>query len=372
MKRRSKASTRRRSIVDPTLEKPLLHLHAATDIDSFWRAVQQTIEAALPTCFIGLTSQHTPILPRVARSTGRLPGNFFPIVPIEKYFSAHPHRKIVFISDLFSGERRFKKSPFYRNCMVPVNGQCAIGLFFWDIRRLLAAIIVVRNARQGELSPPEMRLIRQLHTQFQTALGRLRSLEREHAVRLAFEQFMRLVPLPTVLLRWNLRLVYRNQAASEFCAVWQRGSPATRFTKIKAPVPAEILNHCRILKKRWEQPSSLGLARANFRGETVHHPTRRDLRATISLKQISSAAVARPHFLIEFESLRRSSGASLSHLVRLTRREQELARLVCDGRSNQEIADESGLSLETVKKHLHSIFGKLEVPSRSRLMTLMR
>jgi DNA-binding NarL/FixJ family response regulator len=62
----------------------------------------------------------------------------------------------------------------------------------------------------------------------------------------------------------------------------------------------------------------------------------------------------------------------LPHLVRRTSREQNLAPLVCDGRSNQEIADESGLSLETVKKHLHSIFSKLEVPSRSRLMTLMR
>jgi DNA-binding NarL/FixJ family response regulator len=97
------------------------------------------------------------------------------------------------------------------------------------------------------------------------------------------------------------------------------------------------------------------------------------------LKQISSAAFARPHFLIEFEDLHGSGGtgyqissASLSHLVRLTIREQNLARLVCDGHSNQEIADESGLSLETVKKHLHSIFCKLQVPSRSRLMALMR
>jgi DNA-binding NarL/FixJ family response regulator len=96
------------------------------------------------------------------------------------------------------------------------------------------------------------------------------------------------------------------------------------------------------------------------------------------LKQISSAAVARPYFLVEFESLLSSArgsrrlGASLSHLAQLTRREQDLTRLVCDGRSNQEIADESGLSLETVKKHLHSIFQKLEVPSRSRLITLMR
>src|SRR6266566_1497414 len=100
--------------------------------------------------------------------------------------------------------------------------------------------------------------------------------------------------------------------------------------------------------------------------ETVRHPTRRDLRATISLKQIGSAAFARPHFLVEFESFQaraatgyQISSASLSHLV-------------CDGRSNQEIADEAGLSLETVKRHLHSIFCKLEVSSRSRLMALMR
>jgi DNA-binding NarL/FixJ family response regulator len=82
---------------------------------------------------------------------------------------------------------------------------------------------------------------------------------------------------------------------------------------------------------------------------------------------------------VEFEDLRgnaatgyQTSGASLSHLVRLTSREQNLAHLVCDGHSNQEIADESFLSLETVKKHLHSIFCKLEVPSRSQLMALMR
>jgi DNA-binding CsgD family transcriptional regulator len=233
--------------------------------------------------------------------------------------------------------------------------------------------------QQGEPSRSQIRLIRHLHAQFQTALRRLRLLERERAERVAFEQFMRRVPLPTLLLRWNLRLVYQNQAAAEFCAAWERGFSGARFIKLKAPLPLEILDGCRALKKRWRQLSPLGLAAANFSDETIRHPTRRDLRATISLKQISSAAVARPHFLVEFESLRRSpaSGSrikdgSLSHLARLTKREQHLVRLVCDGRSNQEIADASGLSLETVKKHLHSIFCKLEVPSRSRLIALMR
>jgi len=379
MKRRSKAATRLQSVLDSTLEKPLLHLHAAIDVDSFWKAVQDVIEAALPNCFIGLTLQHSPILPRIAKSTKKLPGSFFPIIAVKKYFSTHPHRNIVFINDFFSDERHFRRSSFYRGCIVPLNGRCAIGLFFWDIRRLLAAIIVVRNLQQGELSPGEIRVIRHLHAQFQTALRRLHSRSRERAVRVALEQFIRGVPLPTVLLRWNLRLAFRNQAATESCAVWQRGSPGELFIKTKAPLPPQVLNQCRVLKKRWKQLRPLGIALDNFGDEVVRHPIRHDLRATISLKQISSAAFARPHFLIEFKDLRGSSGtgyqisrASLSHLVRLTIREQNLARLVCDGRSNQEIADESGLSLETVKAHLHSIFCKLEVPSRSRLMALMR
>ena len=379
MKRRSKATTRLQSVLDPTLEKPLLHLHAAIDVDSFWKGVQDVIEAALPNCFIGLTLQHSPILPRIAKSTHKLPGSFFPIMPIKKYFSAHPHRNVLVINDFFSDERHFRRSSFYRDCIVPINGRCAIGLFFWESRRLLAAIIVVRSEQQGEPSSGEMRVIRYLHAQFQTALRRLHSRSRERAVRVALEQFIRRVPLPTVLLRWNLRLAYRNQAAAESCAVWQRGPSEARFIKLKAPLPPEVLNQCRVLKKRWEHLTPLGLAPANFWDETVRHPTRRDLRATISLKQIGSAAFARPHFLVEFESFQaraatgyQISRASLSHLVRLTIREQNLARLVCDGRSNQEIADESGLSLETVKKHLHSIFRKLEVSSRSRLMALMR
>ncbi len=104
MKRRSKASAR----------PQLLHLHAAIDVDSFWQAVQDVIRAALPTCFIGLTLQHNPILPRIARSTKRLPGSFFPIAPIEKYFNIHPHRNLVLISDFFPDERGFRRCSFYR------------------------------------------------------------------------------------------------------------------------------------------------------------------------------------------------------------------------------------------------------------------
>jgi hypothetical protein len=208
------------------------------------------IEAALPNCFIGLTLQHSPILPRVLRSTRKIPAGISAMPPIEAYFAAHPGRRLVLSSDVFSDERRLKKSLFYRSYMAPVNGRYAIGLFFWNAGRLLGVIVIMRSAKQGPTSRSETKRLRQLYMQFQTALGRLRSSERDHTIRVTFEQFMRRVPLPTVLLRWNLRSVYRNQSASDFCSVWQCGVEQTRLIKSEAPLPREVLERCRTLKKR--------------------------------------------------------------------------------------------------------------------------
>ena len=48
----------------------------------------------------------------------------------------------------------------------------------------------------------------------------------------------------------------------------------------------------------------------------------------------------------------------------------EVLELIVKGQSNKEIAENASLSLPTVKKHLYSVFRKLEVPSRSRLVAL--
>ena len=48
----------------------------------------------------------------------------------------------------------------------------------------------------------------------------------------------------------------------------------------------------------------------------------------------------------------------------LTPREMDVLRLVVDGRTNQAIANELGISEKTVEKYLESIFAKLNVASR--------
>jgi DNA-binding CsgD family transcriptional regulator len=148
--------------------------------------------------------------------------------------------------------------------------------------------------------------------------------------------------------------------------------------KATAQLSDEILDGCRRLKQRWQEASGLNAPQPIVEREVVHHSKWRHLRATISVKPLNLAGLSRPHFLIECEEMRPRGDTPraavdppLSHLARLTRREQEVTRLVCEGRSNQEIADTARLSLPMVKKHLHRIFRKLEVSSRSRLMALM-
>lgn len=51
----------------------------------------------------------------------------------------------------------------------------------------------------------------------------------------------------------------------------------------------------------------------------------------------------------------------------LTSREEEVVRLVASGHSNQEIGDELGIAVQTVKNHIQSVFRKLSVANRVEL-----
>jgi DNA-binding NarL/FixJ family response regulator len=55
----------------------------------------------------------------------------------------------------------------------------------------------------------------------------------------------------------------------------------------------------------------------------------------------------------------------------LTRREQQVAGAVSRGLSNKQIAAEFGISVETVKQHLSSIYDKLALAGRVMLAVHM-
>ena len=360
-------------VIYPALEKPLLNLHRAMHVNSLWRAVQQVLSAAVPNRVVGLTLQHSPVLPMIAKWSRPMPKSFFAEEPLQGCVTRKPHSKFLRFGNLFRNRNSFIKSTFYRRYMMGQDCAHAIGLFFWKRQRLVCVIAIMRTAAQGDLSSTEMKLLRQLYPQFLTALRRLESLERDRLVLSGLEECIGCLPLPTIVLRWTLKPVYQNRAAREFCGIWEKGPEAARLTKDTSPVPSEILDRCRLLKQQWLDGSRANSSPASLEAEQVHHPQLAHLRATIYLKQLKSACVARPHFLIRCENLcpdtawsARQVNSHLPALAGLSTREQEVARLVCNGQSNKEIANTVHLSVAMVKKHLHTTFRKLGVPCRSR------
>src|SRR6266566_9079058 len=102
MRRSTGVSVRRGSVADPAIEKYMLSLQRAMNVDAFWKAAQQLLAAAVPNRLIGLMLQHNPILPPFARWTLPMPDGFFETEPLNSYMATQRRKKIVCISDLFS------------------------------------------------------------------------------------------------------------------------------------------------------------------------------------------------------------------------------------------------------------------------------
>jgi two-component system nitrate/nitrite response regulator NarL len=60
-----------------------------------------------------------------------------------------------------------------------------------------------------------------------------------------------------------------------------------------------------------------------------------------------------------------------SRLSALTKRRRQVATLACCGLSNRQIAEKLGVTEGTVKIHLHAIYEKLDIHSRTELTTAL-
>jgi DNA-binding CsgD family transcriptional regulator len=91
---------------------------------------------------------------------------------------------------------------------------------------------------------------------------------------------------------------------------------------------------------------------------------RRDAGPADEALTIATALGARP-LIARIERLRSRNGIAPLHPAGLTDRELEVLRLVAAGLTDAEVADRLSISPRTVGQHLRSVYGKLDVRSRT-------
>src|SRR5256885_16000047 len=92
VKRTSRVGMKREAVIDPSLEKTLLGLHAAMNVGSFWKAIQQLLATAIPNRLIGLMLQPNPILPMMARWTWPMRDGIFTPEPLKSDIVGQPRQ----------------------------------------------------------------------------------------------------------------------------------------------------------------------------------------------------------------------------------------------------------------------------------------
>ncbi len=373
----------------PSPEELLLPLHAATEVDELWAAVLPLLRAAASPCvrvtlFLGHFEMREarlvftdPPIERAAewyKERGR-------INPFSAYIAAHRRTPYYRFSDVVGPKAKFARTEFYRRFARAEGWDKGLSGLFWRGSEVKAMFSLYRAPSHPEFTDEETARIQALRPHIETAIDRVQKLQHERLRRKVLEEFNRHIPIGLLLLDWDLQPVFANHQAVQECAVWNHGPAVARglVSRDRMEVPAAVRAACERLRVEILRANAKERPKFPQRLERLAHPTAAERLASVSAVNAAPGLLARPGFLVVLEERPparagdpRANPERQRLLWALSPSEREIALLICEGNSNLEIARRLKKSLLTIKKQATSVFAKLNVPSRARLMALLR
>ncbi|MDX2109564.1 MAG: helix-turn-helix transcriptional regulator [Verrucomicrobiota bacterium] len=367
----------------------LLVLHQANDHTSLWQAFRDLLTKAFPCHRVTLFLGH------IEMGEARLVFTDPPLAEPEVWFENRgknnpfsawitKHRRVSWyrFSDIVGPPEVFRSTTFYQSFAAIEGWDKGLSGLYWQRDNVAAMFSVYRGDGLPDFDEQEIALLQSLQPWFDAAVNRVQRFHSTDNLRATLEDFNRDMPLGLILLDWQLKPLFANHRAMEHCSLWNHGPLAARKFKVRDAfrLPVTLLDALEGMRERIRLSEPKQLARRLPDPEycaSAHDPRQ---RARISIAHHGQHSLAKPGFFVLFyepdplldDSAKDKDARKLSELHLLTVAERELVRLVCEGRSNGDIAQELNKSVLTVKTQMNSIFRKLNLRRRAELIARWR
>gem|GEM_PF-567841 len=381
--------------------KAALKLAAAITIEQYWAATQALIAAAAPSstrwlCVRPIRMATAMMLLRETaaapgrngiKTNGRLRSDEGEAALLKELFTRHP---------AVLHFRRNSRAPLMHlgpeeRCLVRRSQHALLrgrdwvfgaALAFWSRKQMQGCLLLHRAENEGDFSEVELRTLRNLHPHLETALTRVIAVRQQQAEKNLLADILKPLPLPVVLCDWQLNIVCESAAGREARAIWELGRESARVLNYSGlqPLPPDLAILCQSRIDAWLMAEPRPRAALEKEEHDLEHPRVPQLRAKVQMVRQRNFPLIKPLFLLRFESdssqrhlvgTKHGRAHNFPLLARLSACERELALLVCEGHSNARVARQLGKSAHTIKAQLHSIFDKLRVKNRSKLVALL-
>lgn len=360
------------------LQKPLVALYRSLDLESFWRASLELVEAALPFHSCSLLFRIVNYQPRAARHhvAAREKPHYTPATSLSvsrPYLASHPRISLYTYSQIVAADGDAVRRRRAQESVLGGWSEFA-HLAFWKAEEPDAVLSVRRGASQPPFTQHELRFLRDLHPVIDAGLFRIRQIAAQSARVCGYEHFLRNLPQPVMFLDPRGRLLFASTQAQHIAARWNsaltmRQCSSPRMPRLPHDLPQVFLD-----------PDCFGVS--NWDGcwpLTIRHAVVPGLSMQIDRSETRSAGgiPVDEHgaYVVTFvvppaagpTGSTQSPGA-ITALGRLSRAECRVALLVAEGLRNDEIAERLCRSRRTIEFQLNSIYRKLDLSCRAHLI----
>ncbi|MCU1785294.1 LuxR C-terminal-related transcriptional regulator [Pseudomonas sp. 13B_2.1_Bac1] len=249
----------------------------------------------------------------------------------------------------------------------------AATLDFLQGQEIHATIAIYGHAGMSQIRRQALEKLRPVLPQCVSALFERR---RSVAAGAGLAEFLREVPVGLVLVDWFGVVLSVNDEGCRQAAIWNEAprKVSLKGARQRFAVPDDLTQGWDHLRSEWI--NWLRGEGARPQALVIKHNADPMLEVAIELVHDHGAPTTTPCFIARFAGIhaRGDAGvpiptpAQIAILSQLSPAERSVALLTQSGLSNQEIADQLGRQVGTVKDHLTSIYEKLGVSRRTQLV----